>query len=127
MLDALRDGQPVKFPSNEIRTPLDVITAGRAFLEMAAGDFTGTIHLSGSTRINRYEMACHIAKRLGYSRDLIVATDSNALEGRAPRPNDASLSNEKAKRVLSTPMRTLERSLDLVLRVGGEQEKAALV
>ena len=116
MFDSLKKGEQVKFPANEIRTPMDVITIGRAFLEIAANDFTGTLHLAGSTRINRYEMACQIAEKLGLSRDLVVSTDSNAIPGRAPRPNDASLDNSKAKRVLTTPMQTLMSGLDLVLK-----------
>lgn len=121
--DAWKKGEQTKFPANEIRTPVDVITVGRAFLEIAAGDFEGTIHLAGSTRINRYEMACRIAERLGYSRDLVVATDSNAMPGRAPRPNDASLDNAKAKRILKTPMQSLMSGLDLVLSVNKDQER----
>ena len=120
--DAWKKGESTKFPANEIRTPVDVITVGRAFLEIAAGDFTGTIHLAGRTRINRYEMACEIAEKLGYSRNVVIATDSNAMEGRAPRPNDASLDNSKAARLLKTPMQTLMRGLDLVLRMKEQQE-----
>lgn len=123
--DALRKGEPVKFPANEIRTPVDVITVGRAFLEMAANDFTGTIHLAGSTRINRYEMACQIAEELGFDAGLVVATDSNAMPGRAARPNDASMDNAKAKRLLNTPMQTLMSGLQLVLDMKSEQEKSA--
>lgn len=121
--DAWKKGEQTKFPENEIRTPADVITVGRAFLELAGGDFTGRLHLACSTRINRYEMACQIAERLGYSRDLVVATDSNAMPGRAPRPNDASLDNAKAKRVLKTPMQTLMSGLDLVLEMKKVQEQ----
>lgn len=121
--DAWKKGEATKFPANEIRTAVDVITVGRAFLEIAAGDFTGTLHLAGSTRINRYEMACQIAERLGYSRDLVIATDSNAMPGRAPRPNDASLDNAKAKRVLQTPTQTLMSGLDLVLDMKKEQDQ----
>lgn len=123
MLDTLERGESVKFPANEIRTPVDVITVGRAFLEIAASDFTGTLHLAGSTRINRYEMACQIAEKLGYSRDLVTATDSNAMPGRAPRPNDASLDNSRAKRLLATPMQTLIGGLELVLRTKEEQRR----
>lgn len=116
-IESLAQGTPVKFPANEIRTPVDVITVGRAMLEIAAGPFVGTIHLAGSTCLNRYEMACFLAERLGYSRDLIVATDSNAIAGRAMRPNDASMDNANARRVLSTPMPTLAEGLDLVLEM----------
>lgn len=125
MFDSLKQGEKVKFPANEIRTPVDVITVGRAFLEMAGSDFTGTIHLGGSTRIDRYEMACLIAEKLGYSKDLVIATDSNAMAGRAPRPNDASLDNRKAQRVLKTPMQPLMAALTLVLESKKEQENGS--
>jgi dTDP-4-dehydrorhamnose reductase len=122
MTTALADGKEVPFPENEIRTPVDVITLGQAFLELAANDFTGTLHLAGSTRLNRYDMGCRIAQRLGYPTSLIVATDSNAMEGRAPRPNDASLDNSKACSVLNTPMKTMTEGLDRVLTSKEKQE-----
>jgi dTDP-4-dehydrorhamnose reductase len=43
------------------------------------------------------------------------------MEGRAPRPNDASLDNAKATKVLSTPMQTLMSGLDLVLEMKKKQ------
>lgn len=109
-------GQVMRFAENEIRTPIDVVTLGHALLELAAGDATGTIHLAGNTRLNRYEMALQIADRMGYSRDLAEPTDSSRLVGRAPRPADVSLDNRKARRILQTPMRTLAEGLDLVLQ-----------
>ena len=115
MVTTLEKGQPVTFPENEVRTPVDVITVGRALLELADSGFSGTLHLAGNTRLNRYQMACQLAERMGYGRDLVVATDSNAIEGRAPRPNDASLDNSKAQRILATPMRSLMDGLQLVL------------
>ena len=114
-IEKLKNGESVKFPENEIRTPVDVITLGSSLVELAGNDFTGIIHLSGSTRINRYEMARQIAGKLGYSKDLIIATNSNAMEGRAPRPDDASLDNSLAKKILNTPMRTLLEGLELTL------------
>jgi len=122
MIGSLAAGQSVRFPANEIRTPLDVITAGRALLELAASDFAGVLHLAGNTRVDRYEMACQLAQRLGYDRRLVAATDSNAMPGRAPRPNDASLENARARRLLRTPMRTLMEGLATVLEAKEAQE-----
>jgi dTDP-4-dehydrorhamnose reductase len=116
MIDHLEVGQAVKFPENEIRTPIDVITLGQALLELADNGLTGLIHLAGNTRLNRYEMSCRIAQHLGYSRDLIQATDSNSLPDRAPRPSDASLDNSKARSLLMTPMKSLIEGLDHVLQ-----------
>jgi dTDP-4-dehydrorhamnose reductase len=115
MMRQLDAGQQLVFPANEIRTPIDVITLGRALLELARNDLTGILHLAGHTRLNRYEMALQIVDRLRRDRGLVAATDSNAMAGRAPRPNDASLDNARAKSVLRTPMQTLAAGLELVL------------
>jgi dTDP-4-dehydrorhamnose reductase len=122
MITALKAGQEVRVPENEIRTPVDVITLGRALLELAANDYSGILHLAGETRLNRYDMARRIAEHLGYSPALIVATDSNSMEGRAPRPIDVSLDNSKAHSVLDTPMLTLMDGLDLVITSKEKQE-----
>jgi dTDP-4-dehydrorhamnose reductase len=114
-IEKLKKGLQVPFPANEIRTPLDVITLGKALVELAGNQFGGIVHLAGNTKINRYEMARQIAATLGYSPDLIQSTDSNAMEGRAPRPNDASLDNSLAKKILQTPMCTLTEGLALTL------------
>ena len=115
MITRLGKGEQMKFAVNEIRTPVDLVTLGAALTELAAGSFSGTIHLAGNTRINRYEMALHIAKETGLPQAQILAVDSNALSGRAPRPNDVSLNNSLAKKVLQTPMLTLDEGLRLTL------------
>ena len=114
-IEKLKLGESVKFPANEVRTPVDIITLGSALVELAGNKFAGIMHLSGNTKINRYEMACRIAEKLEYSKDLIIATDSNEMEGRAPRPNDASLDNSLAKKELNTPMCSLLEGLELTM------------
>ena len=49
-------------------------------------------------------------------------SDSNAVRRPAPRPNDVSLDNTKARRVLDTPMRSLTDGLELVLECKERQE-----
>ena len=115
MIEKLKNGETVKFPANEIRTPVDVVTLGSALAELAGTTYGGIIHLSGSTKINRYQMAILIAKQLGLNPELIEGTDSNAIAGRAPRPNDASMINDRAGKILKTPMRTLAEGLELTL------------
>lgn len=124
MVASLESGEPMPFPKNEIRTPIDVITLGRAFVELAGNDLCGILHLAGNTRLNRYEMACHIAQRLGFSTDLVIPADSNAMAGRAKRPSDASLDNTKARKSLTTPMRTLHDALELILTTEKERHHA---
>ncbi len=116
MLASFQQGVPVPMPANEIRTPIDVVTLGRALLELAASEFTGILHLAGNTRLNRYEMGVQIAAILGFPQALVQPINSNAASGRAPRPDDASLDNTKATRVLKTPLLSLADGLRLILK-----------
>ena len=115
MIEKLQNGESLNFFENEIRTPIDVITLGKALIELAGNDLSGIIHLSGNSRLTRYEMARQIAGKLGYSPELIIASNSNIMEGRAPRPDDASLDNTKARQNLKTPMISLLDGLDLTM------------
>lgn len=116
MEENLREGKEIQIPENEVRSPIDVITLGKSLLELADTDFTGVLNLSGTTCLNRYEMAKQIARKLGHSESLVIPTDSNAMAGRAPRPNDVSLDNALAKETLKTPMRDLDEALDMIFK-----------
>jgi dTDP-4-dehydrorhamnose reductase len=120
LIEKLKNNEQVRFAENEIRTPVDVITLGAALVELAGNNFDGIIHLAGNTRINRFNMAKQIAMAMKFSPELIISTDSNSIPGRAPRPNDASLINTKAKQILKTPMRSLQEGLALILNVKTE-------
>jgi dTDP-4-dehydrorhamnose reductase len=116
LIASLKDGRAVPTPAHEIRTPVDVITVGRALLELAAGEHHGIFHLAGHDRLSRFEMARKIAARFGFAPELIVAQPPTTTPGRAPRPRDVSLDNAKACAKLKTPMRTLDEALSLILQ-----------
>lgn len=115
MAHALREGKQVTTPSEEVRTPIDVITLGRALLELAGHDCRGIVHLSGNDRLDRLTMMRRIATRLGLPAERVVAQDPSGIPGRAPRPRDVSLDNMKAKGLLATPLVGLDDGLELVL------------
>ena len=115
MLAAFMDGRTVAVPEQEVRSPVDVITAGRALLELAGGNHQGIFHLSGHDRLSRFKMAQQIAVRFGFPSHLLVAQATAATPGRAARPRDVSLDNGKACANLKTPMRTLDEGLSLIL------------
>lgn len=116
MVAALTAGREMGVPHNEIRTPIDVLTAGRALLELAAGPHEGIFHLAGNDSINRFEMVQRIAARFGLSPRLIVPQASASSPGRARRPRDVSLDNQKARTQLTTPLLSLDDALSLILQ-----------
>jgi dTDP-4-dehydrorhamnose reductase len=120
MTHSLSQGKPYGVPAEEVRTPIDVVTLGQALLELAgAGHLQGTFHLAGNEVMNRLELVQRIAKRFGYSKDLVFASDVSRIPNRAPRPRDVSLNNAKARSMLKTPMKCLDEALDLIIRTSG--------
>ena len=113
MIASFRAGRPVTVPAQEVRTPVDVITLGRALLELAGGSQHGIFHLAGTQRLNRFEMAQQIALHFGFSKELVIA-QTEAPPGRAARPRDVSLDNAKASAHLKTPMLDLAEGLSLI-------------
>jgi dTDP-4-dehydrorhamnose reductase len=118
MISTLREGRTVAAPEQEVRTPVDVITAGRALLELAAGGHHGIFHLAGHDRLNRFVMAQKIALRFGFPRQLLAAQATTG-PGRAMRPRDVSLANAKACANLKTPMLPFDEALSLIMKTDG--------
>ncbi|MBS1669098.1 MAG: NAD(P)-dependent oxidoreductase [Bacteroidetes bacterium] len=122
LIDKSKNKQELRYPQNEIRTPIDVVTLGAALIELASMEgFAGIIHLAGNTSINRYDMARQLARTLQFSTEHISGMDSNSIPDRAPRPNDASLDNSKAKRLLKTHMLSLTDGFSLTLNKKWEE------
>jgi len=93
---------------------VDVVTAGRALLELAAGEYRGIFHLAGRERLSRFAMAQRIAARFGLPTRLVVPQSAAWSVGRAPRPRDVSLDNAMTSAKLNTQMRTLDEALSLI-------------
>jgi dTDP-4-dehydrorhamnose reductase len=116
LLATLKGGGKITVPaSHEIRSPIDIITAAAALLELAAGDHHGTFHLAGNDRLNRLELTKRVVANLGYPVELVSAVEGKPDPGRAKRPRDVSLDNSKARARLKTPMRSFDEGLSLKL------------
>ena len=115
MMASFQAGEAVGVPDNEVRTTIDVITLGRALLELAENDFRGKLQLAGNDRMNRYEMVRRIAIRLGHDPALVTVKNPEDIPDRAPRPYDISLDNALARQALRTPMLGLDDAITLIM------------
>lgn len=108
-----RDERPVLF-EDEWRTPLSVLHAARALVEMAArSDVSGRLHVAGSERVNRHELARAVLRAVGRDdgdRALVRGTRS-AGELAATRPADVSLNASRARELLSFRIPTIAEAL----------------
>jgi dTDP-4-dehydrorhamnose reductase len=115
LISLLRAGRQVAAPASEVRTPVDVLTAGRALLELAGGAHQGVFHLAGNEALNRLDLARRVAARLQLPPGPIGGGDPTRVPGRAPRPRDVSLRNGRARAALLTPMLDFDDTLDRIL------------
>ncbi len=113
LLCALKAGQRVGLFVDEFRTPLDVVEAAAALVELALGEFSGIWHLAGPVRLSRHELGALVLEAAGWdeSEGLPRATRSAELELSPPRPADASLDSTRARSSLASPLSTPREAL----------------
>jgi len=116
MIPTLASGEPLGVPEDEIRSPIDIVTLGRALWELADHECRGILHLSGNDWLTRCAMVQEIAAALGYARDQVYPNDPTVIPGRAPRPRDASLDNARARQCLRTPLCGFQEGMGRILR-----------
>jgi dTDP-4-dehydrorhamnose reductase len=80
-------------------------------VEIIQRRLTGTFHLSGATRINRYDFAKSIASAFKLDSTLIIPSVSSEFAWVARRPKDSSLSVVKAHETLNNRPLPVDQAL----------------
>jgi dTDP-4-dehydrorhamnose reductase len=119
LIDRLTEGESVKVVTDQYVTPTLNTNLARMVLELAARRLKGIYHLSGATRISRYDFACELARAFDLEEKLITPSKMADMKWAARRPADSSLNTSKAIRCLDEkPMairealRTLKAEID---------------
>ena len=81
-------------------------------LEIVERKLTGIYHLSGATRISRFDFAILLAKTLNLDTNLIIPTLSTELSFPAKRPQDSSLNTSKAQQTLTNQPLQIDEALE---------------
>jgi dTDP-4-dehydrorhamnose reductase len=100
LLEKLRNKEKVKIVTDRWNSPILNTNLANMILEITERKITGTYHLAGATRINRYNFAKLIAKNFNLNTNLITPTLSNQFKWIAKRPKDSSLNTQKAQQTL---------------------------
>jgi dTDP-4-dehydrorhamnose reductase len=101
LIDRLTKGESVKVVTDQFVTPTLNTNLARMVLEMASRRLKGIYHLSGATRISRYDFACELAGVFGLEEELISPSRMAEMKWAARRPADSSLDTSKAMRCLN--------------------------
>jgi len=108
----LRNEEPLKIVTDQYGSPTLADSLAETLLKLAQSDKTGVYHTAGGTRLNRYEFAVKIAKKLKFKATLITPIMTSQLKQAAMRPMDSSLSVEKIEIHLGLRMPTIDEALE---------------
>jgi len=98
---SLESGKPQPAFTDEFRTAIPVSVASNLISESVNHQIEpGPYHLASDEKLNRYEMACILSEKLGFSTELIIPAKLESFTGKPVRQPDVSMNNQKLKRAL---------------------------
>lgn len=115
MMQSLQRGEKVRVFSDQYRTPGLVDNMAEAVLELADSDFRGVLHIAGTQRCSREEMARGACRLMSFNESLLEPISMFEVRMPAPRPQDVSLDSSEAQRILKTKLMGYEEGLSTIL------------
>jgi dTDP-4-dehydrorhamnose reductase len=96
---------------DQFTSPTYVPNLSKMIIEVALKQITGIIHLAGSTRLSRYELANMIAEIFNLDKTLLKPAKIHSMKWNAIRPKDSSLNILKANKILKNKPQKIDDSL----------------
>ena len=101
--------------TDQFTSPTYVPNLSKMLIEIATRQIAGIIHVSGATRISRYEFAEIIADKLNLDKSLLIPINIDEMKWTAQRPRDSSLDVSLASEILNEKPQKIEQSLECLL------------
>jgi len=112
LLNKLKNKEKVKIVTDQWNSPTLNTNLANLLIEIMERKITGTYHLAGATRINRYKFAKLIAKTFNLNTKSITPAISREFSWVAKRPKDSSLNIKKAHQTLNNKPLKINEALD---------------
>lgn len=111
LLNKLKRREQANIVTDQWNSPTLNSNMAEMTLEILEQKLEGIFHISGATRINRYDFATLLAQTFRLDSKLIQAVTSEYFSWPATRPRDSSLSTTKARRLLENKPLKISRAL----------------
>ncbi|MCW4018263.1 MAG: dTDP-4-dehydrorhamnose reductase [Candidatus Bathyarchaeota archaeon] len=112
ILNKLKNKEEIKVFVDQYNSPTLNTSLVDMTLEVLERRLTGVYHLSGASRISRYDFALSLAKTFGLDEALLVPARMKELSFPAKRPKDSSLNTAKAQRTLKSKPLKIEQAVE---------------
>lgn len=109
----LSKGELLSIVTDQYSSPTLADNLAETLIKICEDDVRGLYHVTGKTRINRYDFTVKLAEKMGYNTSLIKPVTSSRLKQVAERPMDSSLNVEKIENRLKTPMLSIDQALTI--------------
>jgi len=116
VIENLESKNSIRVLTDQYTSPTYVPNLSKMIIEIATKKINGIIHLSGATRISRYDFAVMIAEKLGLDKSLLLEAKTQDMNWKAKRPLDSSLDVTLANELLNEKPLSIEKSLDLFVK-----------
>jgi dTDP-4-dehydrorhamnose reductase len=114
IMGRLVNNQSITAVTDHIMTPTFIDDIAFVIDAVISHNATGIYHVVGSQSLTPYEAFIMMADRFGYDKSLITKTTrAEFFRGKAPRPFNLSISNDKIKQ-LGVQMKTFEEGLNQI-------------
>ena len=108
----LKINKKINILEDQFTSPTYVPNLSKMILEIISRRLEGFFHLSGSTKISRFEFAKMIAAQLNLDLSLLNPVKIDTMPWKANRPIDSSLDISKISTILKIKPYTIKNSLD---------------
>ncbi len=121
LIGKLERREPVKIITDQWISPTLNTSLADMTLEVAERRLTGIFHLSGATRISRFDFAMAIAETFGLDAKAMTPVSSAQMTWAAKRPRDSSLDTSKAQKTLRNKPLEMGKALEKLKKEPAEK------
>jgi dTDP-4-dehydrorhamnose reductase len=112
ILEKITKNKPLEMISDQFMTPTYLDNLCNMIEEILLKNYTGIIHLAGTTKISRYDFAKKILTILKKPTDKLFPISSSQFDSNVCRPKDSSLNTSKAISLLTTKPEDFNSSIE---------------
>jgi dTDP-4-dehydrorhamnose reductase len=111
VIENLSHHRKIKVLTDQITSPTYAFNLADMLIEIIENRKKGILHVSGSSKVSRFDQAIMIASAVGLDKNLIKPTTIHEMAWKAPRPKNSSLSVIKAYNSLAKKPMGFKESL----------------
>jgi len=112
----LKSKKEINVLVDQFTSPTFVPNLSKMLIEISERQLLGIFHVSGASRISRYEFAELVSEKLNLDKKFLKPSTMDEIKWKAKRPKDSSLDVTNATSILNEKPQKIEDSLNLFIK-----------